>query len=134
MRARKLLRGLELHRDVEPIEDATGGLRAALGRFLELTGAIGEDRDAGVRVDTARAKEAVEAGRRRAHLVVHVGVHPGRAALEARATGDDVDVPGLPARGIAVPEPGRIDGESAQGVGRLTARRQWGSVCFRCQK
>jgi len=81
---------------VEPIKNATSRLRAALGRFLELAGAVGQDRYTVIRIYPAGAQKAIEPPCRRTHLAEDIGANFGRIVLKAGTPGHHVDVPPCP--------------------------------------
>jgi hypothetical protein len=86
------LRRLELHRDVEPVEDPAASQLTALDGLCEFTSVVADHGHAFIARHTVPAEELIESRRSGGDFPMHTRIQFWRTIGECRPPGDDIHV------------------------------------------
>ena len=85
-------RRLELHRDMEPVEDPAASQLTALDGFCKFTSVVANHGHAVIARHTVLAEELIESRCSRGGFLVHIRIQFWRTIGECRPPGDDIYV------------------------------------------
>jgi len=85
-------RRLELHRDMEPVEDPAASQLTALDGFCKFTSVVANHGHAVIARPTVPAEELIESRCSRGGFLVHIRIQFWRTIGECRPPGDDIYV------------------------------------------
>ena len=86
------LRRLELHRDLEPVEDPAASQLTALDGLRKFTSVVADHSHAFIARRTAPAEELIESRCGRGDFPMHIRIQFWRTIGERRPPGDDIHV------------------------------------------
>lgn len=104
-----MLRRLEFHRDVKPIEDPTASQLTAVDGLLEFTGGVADHGHTFIGHHAVSAEELIESRCGRGDFLVHIGIQLCGTVRERRSPGHDVDVTAAAYLRVAMSHPRRVN-------------------------